>query len=432
MKILIPLLLFSISLHAMNLEEAIDYGLQHRPDILAAEAELNSAVHSSTAAHLWFLPQISGKAILQDNEDVQTMEIPGMGAITIGSEYNLVYGISTSVPLYIPQAIAGAGTASIAEEMVRHQFNSLKQDAIVQISRAFYGILLARQMLETAEEALALAEEGYGIAVFRYDAGTISRFELLQSEVAMKNRIPDVLGASNALDNAMAAFTIAIGMNEIAFIDIEGTLLIPFDLPLPTTLEDALLLQSEFNPAVMTANEMIEMGDSQVDMATSQFLPSLVFQMDYNFMASRDDMEFTSDDFDRSWTNSIALQIPLFNGFQNISGLNSARAERISLMEQVRGIRQGIELQLVQAWNNRIDAQERADATVSTIELAEEATEIAVVSFNAGAVTQLDLDQANLNLTSAHSNHLSSLYSLRMAEVELARAIGILVILEDE
>ncbi len=430
MKILIALLLFSISLQAMNLEEAIDYALVHRPDILAAEADLNSASHSSTAAHLWFLPQISGSAVLQDNEDIQELEIPGMGSVTMGYQYNMVYGLSVSVPLVIPQAIAGAGLSSNSEEIALYQFNSVKQNAVVQAAGAFYGILLAEQMLATAEEALTLAEDGFEIASLRYEAGTISRFELLQSEVTMKNRIPDVLSASNAFDNAISAFATAIGMDDPVPVEIDGSLLVPLNLPLPSTLDEARLLQSEFNPAVMTADAMIEMGDSQVDMAVSQFIPNLVFQTNYNFMAAKDELDFAGEDFDRSWTNSIALQIPLFNGFQNISGLNSARAQRISMTEQARGIKQGVVLQLEQAWNNRLDAQARVDATESTIELAEEAVEIAAVSFSAGTITQLDLDQANLGLTSAHSNYLSALFSLRMAEINLTRAIGILVLQE--
>jgi len=161
-------------------------------------------------------------------------------------------------------------------------------------------------------------------------------------------------------------------------------------------------------------------------MARAGFLPMLVFQTDFNYQASREDWHFEADDYDRSWSSSIALQVPIFTGISDIAGCNSARAERVSAHATARSVEQFTELALTQAWNSHAAAGERVKSTSATVEQAEEGANIAVVSYEAGTITRLDMDQAFLALTSARTNHAAALYELRTAEVRLMRAIGIL------
>lgn len=419
-------LLVSFPAGAVTLEEAVGIALENRGDVQSALMSYESAVWQSRSADLWFLPNVNGQLAFSRNYDVQEMTIPGMGSIPMGTEYSSIAGLSVTVPLYVPQGPAGSRMSSRAEELSLHQSRAAEMDAVVQVVRAFYGILLAQEMMDVSVEAIEIAEAGYVLAVMKYEAGTISRFELLQSRVAWENRKPDLISAENALDNAFAGFAVAIGQDNDAHFQIEGSLDDEPDFKIPETLEDARESMHLNSPDLKAAEYIKLVGDAGVDLARASFLPRLVFQTDLNYVAARNDTDFEIDDYDRNLVASVALQIPLFNGLSDISGYNAARADRIASEASARSIKQVTDLSLISAWNNLQAAREAITATCSTVALALEGASIANISYEAGMITRLEMDQSFLALTTARTNHARAQYNLRTAEADLMRAAGLM------
>ncbi len=424
--IILLLLATSFSVSAIDLQEAVETALANRGDVESARLNAESAGWQSTNADLWFLPNVSGQLAFQKNYDIQSMEIPGMGSIPMGTEYTSFAGISVSVPLFLPQGLSGSRMASRAEDLALHQADAAEYNAVVQVVQAFYGVLLSQKMEVVSSEALDIARQGYELALLKYDAGTISRFELLQSRVAWENRIPEAIDSRIALENALSGLAVSMGLEQGSVFTLEGSLEDRPDIHLPASLEDAQKMMEIRNPDLLAAADIRLVGDAGVDMARAEFLPMLVFQTDFNYQAARDDWHFETGDYDRNWTSSIALQVPILTGFSDIAGYNSARAERLASHASARSMEQGVGLSLVQAWNSFEASREREKATSSTVEQAEEASSIACVSYEAGTITRLDMDQAFLALTAARTNHASALYGLRISEVQLMRAIGLL------
>lgn len=432
MKSLILVLLASLPAWAITLQEAVDAALRNRGDVQSALMEYESAVWDSRNADLWFLPQVTGQLAFSRDWDVQEISIPGMGSIPMGSEYASIAGLTVSVPLFVAQGPAGSRLASRAEALSLAQARASEMDAVVQVVQAFYGVLLAGEMMEVSREALDIAEEGYRLAQLKYDAGTISRFELLQSRVAWENRQPDLIAAENALENALTGFSVALGRDPDGTFQIEGSLDSVPPMDIPESLDQARELMLLNSPDLQTAEQVKLVGEAGVDMARSSFVPQLVFQTNLNYQASRDDMDFELDDYERDLTASISLQVPLFSGFSDISGFNSARAERTAARASSNSLRQAAELSLISAWNDLQAARESAEATCSTVEQAMEGAEIARVSYEGGMITRLEMDQAFLALTTARTNHARALYGLRTAEAQLMRAVGIMEGYTDE
>ncbi len=418
---------------AFTLEEAVCVALSERGDVNAARESLRSSVWESRGADMWFLPSLSGQLAYVYNHDVQTMEIPGMGSIPMGTKWNSQYGLVATFPLFVPRGPSGSRLASRSREMSEWSLESTEQDAVGQVVEAFYGVLLAELMLGVSEEALQIAGEGYEIAMLKYNAGTISRFELLQSRVAFENRKPDAIAAGSALENATVGFSVSLGLDYGAMVVIEGDLFDPLPVCLPGTLEEAMEIMRAESPDLRVAESIEDLGEAGVSMARASLLPRLVARSDYSYIAAVDELgSLDPDDYHRSWSTSVSLEVPIFNGLTDIAGYNSARYERLAARAEARSLVQVTELALVQAWNSAEQAFEQLLATEATLALADEAAGIATVSYEAGMITRLEMDQAFLALTQARSNHASVLYSLRTAEARLARAMGILRIGEQK
>ena len=425
--LIISILLAYCSLvNAVTLDEAVKIALENRGDVESFRNELNSTTWDRRNAGLWFLPSVNANLNFIRSYDVQVIEVAGMGSIPMGSEYASYAGISVDMPLFIAQGPAGYRLSVEVENLSISQLASAEQDAVLDVIKAFYGVLLAREMVMVSEEALAIAEEGFEVAEVRFEAGIISRFELLQSEVAWENRKPDEIAARSRLQNAKAGFAVALGLSDDVFVKPDGSLETDPLLILPETYEEAFEIMLNNNPDLVTSTIMEEMGNAQVSMASAAFYPSLILQTGFNYQAMREDWRFNTDDYERNLSASVMLQIPLFNGINDIAGYNSARADRLAAQANARSLRQATSLFLIQAWNSLQEAGESVEATSYTLRQAQESTEIAIVSYEAGTITRLDMDQAFLALTSARTNYASALYHLRIAEGNVARAMGVL------
>lgn len=424
----LTLLLVLTGASAFTLEEAVSTAMDQRGDVAAAENELESSRWDSNAAHTWFLPSVNFSLAYLKNHDVQQMTIPGLGSIPTGTEWASSYGITATLPLVL-QGPAGASLSSRALNLSELSYAGTRQDAVADVVTSFYGVLVAEMMRDVSTEALNIAREGYNLAEQRYEAGTISRFELLQSQVAYENRRPDSIAAEAGLENATAAFAVSMGYQEDHPVTVEGSLCDPFPILLPESLDEARQMMGTSSTELATAEEIRGLGDAGLKMAEASFAPQLVFQTSYGYQAGVDDIsEITGDDYSRNWTTSASLQIPIFNGLNDYSGYRSARYDRLASYAQAEDIENYASLGLVAAWNALHQARETAAAAESTVGLAEEAAEIARVSYEAGIITRLDMDGAFLAFTQARTNYATSLYSLKAAETRLARSLGILEI----
>jgi outer membrane protein TolC len=432
MKTLTILLLLSMQLSAYTLEEAVQTALEHRGDVTAARNEVDSSRWSRNAAHTWFLPQVDFSVSYQRSHDVQEMTIPGMGSIPVGSKWSSRYGITASLPVTL-RGPAAASVSSSALTLSEISLKETEQNAVSSVITSFYGVLLAEMMSDVTTEAINIAREGYQLAEQRFEAGTISRFELLQSQVAYENRRPDSIAAIAGVVNARAAFAVNLGFDQNHQAVIEGDLTDSFPIALPETFEEAGTIMRINNTTLASAGEMRELSEAQLRLSSSSFSPQLVFQTNYGFQASVDDIShINGDDYSRNWTTSASLQIPIFHGLNDFSSYRSASADRLATVARADDMENYASMQLTAAWNSLHQARETVQAAESTVQQAAEGSEIARVSYEAGIITRLDMDGAFLALTQARTNYASALYSLKTAETELALSLGILSIASEE
>jgi len=422
-KFVVFLLSLASAVYAVTLDDAIQTALLCRSDVISSRNLLESSIWDRRGAALWFLPDVSAGLSFIRSLDVQQLEVPGMGSIAMGSEYMSQAGINIDVPLYVAQATAGYDLSIDAERMAESALEVGEQDAVRDVITAFYGVLLAEEMLVVSEEALAIAEEGYSVAQMKFESGIISRFELLQSEVSWENRKPDVIEARMAAENARAALSFAMGLDEWNA-TADGHLEDPLPFDIPEKFEEAETLMLDNNPDLMMAGNIRDLGSSHVRMARAEFIPSLVFRTTYDFQAMRDDWHFTVDDYERDLSFMISLQIPIIDGYSDISGYKSARMSQYAADADARALENAVSFTLVQAWNSLQEAGERVEATTFTLHQAQEAVNIAIVSYETGVTSQLEMDQSLLALTAARTNIASALFSLRVAETSILRVCG--------
>ena len=179
-------------------------------------------------------------------------------------------------------------------------------------------------------------------------------------------------------------------------------------------------LAEEASPSVIAASESTVAASASVSAARSAYFPSLRFSSGYNW--ANQDPSFTGGS--TSWSMSLGLSYPIFNGFQRESSVDRAQfVQRVTRLQED---------------DARLAAREQADAALQNLLTAERATVIAEEAvlvadedlrvvrarYEVGAATILDILISQNALTQAETDLIATRYDYILARAELEAILG--------
>ncbi len=120
----------------------------------------------------------------------------------------------------------------------------------------------------------------------------------------------------------------------------------------------------------------------------------------------------------------LVLSVPIFNGFYTHGKINEAKGLLTSVSIGLNQLKDGIRLEVEQAYLNLHQSRETVETGKETVQKAERSAEIAQDQYAAGYINSLDMLQARLALTQARTGYLKSLYDFIVAKAQLEKAMG--------
>jgi outer membrane protein TolC len=460
--IICSILLFSTGTFAaektiLTLELSVEMALERNPQITIAEKELSKSKASIWEAYAVLTPSINGSINFQKAWDIQQTTIPNfmkfmlkpqpgvlppdleaifttytdampdLVQLSFGLENTFFYGATLTQPVFL----GGAGIASVkiayaAKRASEQHLESTKQNLIYQTANAFYGCLLAKEVIRVQEEALKQAEANRDIVTKKYEVGSASGFDKMRTEVEVANLQPAMIASRNNYQSVLTGLRTVIGLPKDTEIEIQGNLIYKTDDMKHITLDELQGLAFQKRPEVFALQAQKKIARSSVTIAGSQFMPKIFFQTDYSFMAMRNDNKFTQNDFSKGFTSALSLQMPLFNGFKNHKNYQKARLDYKIAKDTEKQALDGITAEVEITYNTYKESQEKYQAAEKSVNLAEEALRLANLMYEEGASTQLDVLNSQLALIRAKLNHISALYEYQMARYKIRLVSGTL------
>ena len=117
------------------------------------------------------------------------------------------------------------------------------------------------------------------------------------------------------------------------------------------------------------------------------------------------------------------LSVPLFDGWANRARVAQRRSQAKQIELSLRELEAGIDLEVKKAFWDVEASEERIYAQEKNIEQAEEALSIAEVRYRSGAITNLEVLDAQLTVTRARLGYLKALYDHNVAMAELEKVM---------
>ena len=296
---------------------------------------------------------------------------------------------------------------------------------IATVKTEFYQVIVNRELIVVQEQSVALLESQLKDQQNRFEAGTVPRFNVLQAQVQLYNQIPQLIAARNAyrISVLQLAKTLGLDFNPArgiaAPLRVTGSLdYVPRKIDLLAAIEEGKRNRPFLKEQRANVLNQIE----QVHVAIGSWLPTVNANGGGEWLSS----EFNSSfgDVHKGWLTTVTGSWPIWDSGMAWGKIQQQRAilsqQEITYDDDVRQV----ELEIQQAASNLLQNRDSIAATEKNLESAAEAVRLAKARLDAGAGTQLDVLNAQVQLTTAQSTNLQALFGYISSLAEFDRATG--------
>lgn len=418
----------------LTLQDCINLALRQNPSILKAKEEIRRTRGVIVEARAPAIPQINASGSYEKIQKSAIDAFPGTNSVVFGNQEQ-----PWSAQVQISQLVYGGGrvraalrAAKLSDQIAALGFQSAVANAILDVRKTFYEILLNRAQVEVREQSVKLLEEQLRDVQSRFDVGSVPRFNVLRAEVELANAKPPLIRSQNDLRLSKESLVKLLAIdssgqtNAFTPITFDGKLVYePHGWELPTALQQAL----DRRPELQQAERQIGVAKANVKVASSGYKPEFTVFGNYGWHDSvfADNMDETRE----GWTVGGNVSWAVFDGMLTHGKVTQARAQLQEASLDYADTRRQVELEVRTAYSDYLQTLELIEAQKKTVEEAEESLRLAEARFRAGTGTQLDVLSAQTALTDARSNEIQSLYDYNVAIATLERVTGMTVRLAD-
>ncbi|MBX3042338.1 MAG: TolC family protein [Candidatus Kapabacteria bacterium] len=433
----------------LTLDDAIKTALQNNSDTRIALLEVKKAQSAVNEAFGYALPSVDFSASYTHLLEKPRMPFPDFEALLNNSTYSVLeaenlipkdpnhflpmrnvlqaFALSNNYEaklevtqiLFNSAVFTGIGASGKYLQTSQEMLNSKVSKTVLQVKQAFYGIVLAKEVVDLMNVSLDNFQKHYKNVKAMYDQGIAAEYNVLQAEVQVENFKPSLLEAENALKNSKEGLKLILKLDKDTEIDVDGSLV--YNEIAVAQANDLIKIANERNNDIRTLESKIEVDEAFIDLDRSDWWPSLAAFGNYSLNGMADDFNFLNY---RQSMVGVALQMNLFNGNRTKNKVQQATIERIKTEEQLSQLRDFVTLQIKTKLNELDRVKQNLISADRNVELAEKTAKIASIGYTNGTRTQLEVLTAETQLRQAKTNRLQSVYAYIVTLNEIDDLIG--------
>lgn len=314
---------------------------------------------------------------------------------------------------------AAVRAAKMNLQTADERLRASRQDALRDAATAFYNVLLARELNDVFRQTLEQKSRRLNEARRRNSVGLATDYDVLVTEVAEANARPDVVRTDNLIRSRRDRLSLILGLGEP--VEAIGDLSVA---PVaPPHYEEAVAVARERRPELRDLRQRIGIAGELITIAKAGDKPRL----DLSGLYAWNDIDADDNRNDLTqWEVGLKLSWPLFDGLATSGRVRQARSELAALRIDEQLLLDTIALEIREAIDRINVAMELTRALEGTVNQARRLLQLSEKGFEYGVKIRLEVDDAELNLRQARSSLAQARRDYLVAEVELARAMGIL------
>ena len=417
----------------LNIEQAVDLALNENRIVRVADMEIQRVDYSQRSAWHNLLPSLEasgnfGKFLVPGEMSMMgiVMELP--------DNFNFAAGVNLSLPLFVPALWHTIQMTRLDMQMAVERANASKITLRNEVTKAFYGVLLAKDSYEILLNGLALAQDVHRQTINHYELGLVTEFDVISAQVQIKNLLPSIMEVQNGIEQAKMFLKVLMGVDIRQPIAVEGSLADYGIIISNRNSERRLSLDGN------TELRQLDIQQQQLQRALSlqrtQRMPTLAAfgnygysalglrAMEIDFGGMPFPVEAGTDWFSQGLMVGLQLNIPLSGLLTNVPKERQTQIQINQLAEQRTYMEEMLNMQVVTALNNMDRAAQQAEVARQNKNLVQRGYDIALTRHEKGIGIMLEVQNASNQLMQAQLSFNQAIVSYLNTKADLKKLLG--------
>jgi outer membrane protein TolC len=408
----------------LSLQDAITLGLRHNLGLVESEHGSADVRAERLRALSALLPQISARAT-QAYENVSFSEI--------GLKLPAIPGLPA-----LPATSGGFGyqdvrvgfSQPLVDRELRQRYQARKQDeqasalsvkdardvVVLAVGTAYFQVVASAARVETAKAQVASAQELDQLSADRVKSEVSPEIESLRAQVERQSTEQRLTNVVNQLEIDKLTFARITGLAiDQQFELTDKPALVNFAaLSLEAATADAIRGRAD----LASAEAAVRAAESTLRAERAQRLPVLSVNANYGGGGRN------IGNFNEVYQLAGTISVPLYTGGRISADIGQAQSDLERRRAEYEDLRGRIAYDVRVAWLDASASNSSVQVAEKNRALAERAIVQSKDRYTNGVTNYLEVVQAQEAVAAANENYIQSLYSLNIATISLARALG--------
>lgn len=397
---------------SIDLQTAISNALQHNKQLQASSIDKQIYYQKVREARSQGLPQVDAtlKGTTYFNKELD------FGGMAMSMPNSLTF-TATASWTFAMQQIASVKVAKIAQRLTDVTVAQTELDIKANVADTYFAILVYERNIAILNDNLKDMQDIANHTARCYEVGTVEQTDVDQININVTTLQNSILSLQRSLETTKRLLVLQMGIDINTKIKPAQTLAQVLDA---NSGVDTAKLDISQNVQYQQLVISKEVGEQTVKLRKFAYIPTLTAA--YQFSKPVTGEAFMNFDH----VGNLQLTIPIFSGFNRHSQVKQAQYDlqktetNISLLED--NLAQNAE-QYAFDLQTAIDAYELQK---NNLEVARRVLQNYKNKYNQGALSSLDLTQANTNYLQAETSYASASLDLLMAQTKLLKLYNLL------
>jgi outer membrane protein TolC len=395
-----------------SLREAVAFAIEHNKQLQSSAMNVELFQQKVREAISQGLPQVNGTVDYATNFNHE-MSFGQAMQIKMKDQSNAK--LSLQQLLFSGQWIAGIQASKIAKRLAGQQVELTTQEVIENVCNSYYSILISTRMLAIIGQNITYMNQTQEHTRNMFAAGTREETDVDQIRITVGQLKNAHLSMQRTLEVAYNLLRLQMGLDEnapLALGDDLARLLAP--------VTRASLPGDAFDPGdnlqFRLASTQTEINQKLLDVEKWSYAPTLGGMYSYTYKVLKPELDMSPNH-----SAGLSLSIPIFSGLQRKAKVAQAKITLEQSLLTKSLLEDQLRLQDNQLRSELDNALENHALQQENIEVARRVLDSYKRKYELGALSSMELTQANSTYLQAESNYASAALALLQAWLKLEK-----------
>ena len=408
----------TVKIDSLDLKQAVNLTLQNQPLILQVEQEMKAVEAGIKEQKTSYLPVV-------DAEGSYTFLAPISKMAFGGETFDLFPASNYNINVGARYKIYDFGKRD-ADLLVKESYkltteekqNQIKSDLSYAVIQLFYKVLFLQKSITVKDDQIAILKKHIDDTEKRVETGSATDFDILTTKVRVSNLESQKIDIQDEIRKAKIALCRLMGVEYSPDIKITGKV----NYTTINVSADSLIAEAYVNrPEIKAANDTKHTLELKKDAVSYEEKPVLNALATFGF---KNGLFPNMDVLRGNWVLGVNASIPIFDGNKKEIHNELAETQIKETDFQIESLKRKIRAEVQTAVSELKTAEEKIQTTQLNIDQAEQALERAQLRYDSGVATNIDVLDAESQLSSAKLENLRVVFRNILSLYSLKQSVG--------